>query len=340
MIESWDKLVRLATEAGKEFASRADRAELIKIMKTADTELTRRLARVSTGKQHSFSVIQARAYRAQIRIVLRQVQLELSGVVRRGGRQQAIRSQQRNARLLEAMERLADQVDKTGAVGPINIPSLRQLSRVSRDVSRSLLANREASVARYGDAMILEMERVIARGLLVNATQDEIARRLTSRWPDEPNKGDNAGFRRRSYWGERIARTERANADSLAGQRFLEEVKIQVPDLRRKLVATFDDRTAWDSIAAHGQVRNLDEPFVDGRGRVYMRPPARPHDREVIIPWRDRYGDPEGLRTKTLREKQELLAQPYRYGSRRSKPRPELGEELMPPPRKREKPTG
>lgn len=322
MLASWEALAEVARKAGKEFASRSDRAEIVKLMKRADVELARRLATVKGTD--SFTAIQARAFRAQIRIVLEQVKIELAGVVRRGGREQAIRAQKRAELLLQSAERLSLQVEKRGAVVGLDLVTVGNLSRVSRRVSNSLLANRKASVDRYGDAMVRDMEEVIARGLLTNASQDEIARKLTSRWPDEPNKGDNAGFRRRSYWGERIARTERANADSLASQAYMEQARAQVPDIKRKLVATFDDRTAWDSIAAHGQVRRLDEPFVDGKGRVYDRPPARPHDREVVIPWRDRYPEPEALRQKTLAEKEALAEGPYRYGSRRSNPRPKL----------------
>lgn len=44
-------------------------------------------------------------------------------------------------------------------------------------------------------------------------------------------------------------------------------------------------RTADDSKRMHGQIRRLDEPFIDPLdGKAYSAPPMRPHDRCTIIP--------------------------------------------------------
>lgn len=63
--------------------------------------------------------------------------------------------------------------------------------------------------------------------------------------------------------------------------------------LRKKILAHFDSRTAPDSIAVHGQIRKLDGLFQDGAGRQYLQPPARPNDRETVIPWRMSWSESE-----------------------------------------------
>ena len=73
---------------------------------------------------------------------------------------------------------------------------------------------------------------------------------------------------------------------------LLEEDTPASPMLKR-LVATFDRKTGRDSVMLHGQVRPAREPFYDAsRGRSYMAPPNRPHDREIVVGWRKGYGKP------------------------------------------------
>ena len=72
---------------------------------------------------------------------------------------------------------------------------------------------------------------------------------------------------------------------------LLSEDKDDDPMLKR-LVATFDARTGFDSIGLHGQTVPVNKPFVDPYfGKEYMAPPNRPRDREVVVGWRASYGD-------------------------------------------------
>jgi hypothetical protein len=93
-------------------------------------------------------------------------------------------------------------------------------------------------------------------------------------------------FRRHRYWAERIVRTETARAYNGANVEAMRAMSRDFPDLHKKILATFDNRTAMDSVLVHGQVRPLDGLFMDGAGREYEYPPARPNDRETVIPWR------------------------------------------------------
>jgi hypothetical protein len=93
-------------------------------------------------------------------------------------------------------------------------------------------------------------------------------------------------FSSRRGWAERIVRTETAAAYNGARMLAIREASKEWPDVKKKILATFDKRTAYDSVAVHGQVRDLNDSFIDGAGRMYLQPPARPNDREIVIPWR------------------------------------------------------
>ncbi len=88
---------------------------------------------------------------------------------------------------------------------------------------------------------------------------------------------DLAGFREIgttgvSAKGERILRTEIMGNLNAAGQARLEELGQTVPGLKKVWMATGDDRTRDSHLAAHGQVRKVDEPFVIGDGEKAMQP--------------------------------------------------------------------
>lgn len=78
-----------------------------------------------------------------------------------------------------------------------------------------------------------------------------------------------------------------AYAYNAANQATISTAKVvDFPDLQKKILAHFDNRTAPDSIYVHGQIRPVAGLFHDGAGREYLHPPARPNDRETVIPWR------------------------------------------------------
>ena len=178
---------------------------------------------------------------------------------------------------LRRMMTLTRQVDKIyrGAVRPLRIMEAAQLDRVIKGSKASLLARHGASVDRYGAATIKQMERIIQTGLLTGARNVDMVNRLKRFTPN-------------SYWATRIVRTECAQAYNGSAFDGIVEMQRDDPTARKKILAVMDKRTASDSIAVHGQIRKVADMFMDGAGRQYLKPPARPNDREHIIPW---FGD-------------------------------------------------
>jgi hypothetical protein len=152
------------------------------------------------------------------------------------------------------------------------------------------------------------------KGLRVSLVAKEVAPGVVQRIREGRFK--QGLFVERKYWAERIVRTEVAYAYNGAAMEGLHALKKEGEPVKKKIVATFDARTAADSIAVHGQVRELDQPFVDGAGRVYQHPPARPHDRETVLGWFDHWAETPSSEPPTESERAAAmeLAEPARTG--------------------------
>lgn len=281
-------------------------------------EADRRLARKLQAEGRRFGALDARftgaqalAYSAQIRLALDRVQARILGLTEQRAGFVLEHATSSTARLLAGLERRF-----TGVAITPRIAEADAIAGITRQTTALMLPRYATSVDRYGSAMIGEFQRRIAVGLVGGMTQEEMIEELTGHGGPAGEVSLRARvvggqvvrtqteqipeglFRRYRSWAERIVRTETAAAYNEAKLRSLGAMQADMPDVRKKIVAIFDNRTAEDSVAVHGQVRKLDESFRDGAGRVYLRPPARPNDRETLIPWRESW--PETRATRQL----------------------------------------
>ena len=104
-----------------------------------------------------------------------------------------------------------------------------------------------------------------------------------------------------AMWAERIVRTESMAMYNRASWESNREAQEQLEDMVKILSATFDDRTASDSYACHGQIRRPDEAFETWFG-LMQHPPNRPNDREIVVPHRISWPLPASLRWRTQEE--------------------------------------
>lgn len=266
-----DAIVTATNPAGRR-AARLLMADL----RAADALLASRLGRIASAD--SFTATQVAAYRAQIRAVVATVEPKLLGHTTRIARAASDFGARSAVSELTALENaFSAQLGRQAVViAPI------RLDLVTTKVENSLLRDRVSSVRRYGMSMVENFEREMRVGYLAGDTQRQIVERMVAN-----------GFVSKRSWAWRICRTESAHSMNAAKHEALRLQNEDEPDepVLKKILATFDNRTAYDSKAVHGQVRKVDENFVDGLGRVYLYPPARPNDREVIIPWRKSWPD-------------------------------------------------
>jgi hypothetical protein len=101
-----------------------------------------------------------------------------------------------------------------------------------------------------------------------------------------------------------------------SAQSAVEEADAQLGDMAKIWCETFDDRTAADSYACHGQVRLPEEEFETWYGAV-MCPPMRPNDRAILIPHRIAWPIPAHLKQKSDAE---VLAAWKRQGGKGAPP--------------------
>jgi hypothetical protein len=140
--------------------------------------------------------------------------------------------------------------------------------------------------------MIYEFERTMQVGIVTRKTVGEMIDTLAAQG------GPGGAFVEHRYLAARIVRTELLASYNLGAQAAMEEEREDFPDLARIILAHFDRRTAQDSVFVHGEIRALHEDFVDGASRVYRVPPARPNDREIVVPWRRAWALPNAFRPR------------------------------------------
>lgn len=304
------KVVSLRDPAG-----RAAAAQLLELLRGADVRLARKLSVYVKGEPVTFTAAHAASMRAQAQVVASFVEARLLGLTEEAALAAVIGSIRSTANLIDKLE-----FAFKGVNHPLALRQASVMSRLANSTTSSLLAQHETSVDRYKTAMIAQMERRLMVGLIENQTVDQVVDSIVQlkgpkgvvpmrsvlsqgkvvRIAEEDIQ--EGLFVRYRYWAERIVRTETANAYEEAGLRSLYEAKNDLPDMQKKIMAVFDARTAMDSVAVHGQVRPLDGLFIDGAGRQYLRPPARPNDRETVIPWRPEWQEVDETRPTPAKE--------------------------------------
>lgn len=308
-------------------------------LKAADQRLSDKLAAIVArhgGPTGRFTESSAILYRKQIGLVTDYLEKRLAGhthtralaAIRIGVRQTVSL-----ARTFEARHR--------GITLPIPLGSVQMQDATVRGVGASLLQRHRASFARYGKATVADFERVLRGAQLEGLTHHQTVSRLveagklgghTARTLHENEPGhfpEPTSYVKRRYWAERIVRTETAHALGAAALQAMNVSRqTEFPDLKKKILATFDNRTAPDSVAVHGQVRKLEEYFMDGAGRTYLHPPGRPNDREVVIPWRDHWEEVPATEPPTPEVQEEAKQEATGAAEDQATRRQRLGERL------------
>lgn len=320
---------------------RAEAREILEMLERADAELERRL-RIEArrfGPEERFTGAGLLAYRRQVQTVQAFVRRRMDGSSRRRARANIRTGWFDTVGMLGRLEQAY-----LGSVRPLRINTARMMNERTRGVRASLMRQHATSMDRYGEEMERVMRQTLQSNLLAGGTFSQAVDQLVAHGgprgrvplisrlrPDgtvERVRLENIPeglFRRHRWWAMRIVRTETAYAQNAAAFEALHAARDHdFPDQQKKILAMMDNRTYPDSIAVHGQIRELDEMFVDGAGRRYLHPPARPNDREVVIPWR-----PGWEETETSAERPDLKAAVERALARRGTetvPEPEVAE--------------
>jgi len=318
-------------------------AELLEAQRTLAARLRREAARFG-GAEARFTGASARAYERQVALSLEYLQARMAGLTEAQATAAIATSMTRTVQLLEGLE-----TRFTGIHRPLRLREADRMRAAVQGAQSTLLRHIPTSIDRYGTAMIGQFEGMMRVGMLTGASMDDMVAALTGHGGPTGMVSMRATvtpsgvlrlvehdipeglFVRHRYWAERIVRTEvirSYNGARLEGMRQIQQDDF--PDLQKKIVAILDRRTAADSIAVDGQIRRIDEPFVDGAGRSYQYPPARPNDRETVIPWRPEWNPGVGRASRSDREALGELTQEERQAIVDSQ-RQRAGEAPLPP---------
>ena len=258
-----------------EQAQQALSARAVQSTRDALARVDRQLRRARPG---SWTEAEAVATRAQLRMGLMTLALAHQQDLAAGLPPIMRKAQQRAAQYLGALDQRY-----LGSVRPLRFDTLAWWERHAAELGQVRLREFSRSFQRYGADAVAGVERAISAATLTGQRW-EVARREV--WQATVKVvGD------RQWMFDRILRTEVAAAYNGTTLAALTEEDDPADPMLKKLVATFDRITAADSVAVHGQVRRVGEPFKDPKGRLYQAPPNRPHDREIVIGWRAAWGE-------------------------------------------------
>jgi hypothetical protein len=312
-----DEVLRESRRGAQRAAEEVGSARVRKILLRAKRDLDRRI-REAEGLggpgADSFTAVRARAVLRQVELVLAGLKPELRDLLVEQARERADPSARAVADYLRAAERRF-----RGVAQPLAIDESLMFDRARRGAETTVLRRilsdpkdpaRPGVLDRYGAATIGKFEDALQQRVLAQKPWAEVRDDLVKASPFLQGAP--------AHWAERIVRTESMAASNAASQASIEEVDRQVEGgMLKILAATFDSRTAADSYAVHGQIRRPSEPFDTWQGPT-MHPPARPNDRETVVPHRIGWPLPASLKPRSDAE----VAARWRAEGRKGSPPP------------------
>lgn len=258
------------------------------IVARALASLTEELKRVNPG---SWTEASRRNTMAMILDLVNRLRGSQTVALRRALALVSQRAWRNTARWITELDKLY-----AGAARPLAWDSLGHWQAGWGPYDRTRLRVYRRSMRRYGAAAVADIEVAVGQRVLLGRSWVEARDEVMSIVRDKV--GD------RQWMVDRILRTESAAAYNSTALQAMHAENEEIPDdpLSKKLVATWDARTARDSKLLHGQMRPLGAKFLDPlTQREYMTPPNRPNDREQVIGWRESWPDSDEFDRDTRR---------------------------------------
>ena len=309
------EILRRDKEAAASYAERASRERVRQLLERSQAELVQRIAQIPASSRDTFTAVHMRQALAQVRAVLSDLTQGLGAAAVDLGLTSAEASASHAIDYIGRAER-----EYHGSTGALPFHTASMIDSAVRGARASVLRRlasdpshpgRPGVLARYGLNTIGLFEQVAQQRFIQGKSWAEATNDLVAQSPFLQGKP--------AFWGERILRTETMHAHNAANQDVMEQVDAVVGEMLKILSATFDARTGSDSIALHGQVRRVHEPFNWWDG-AYMHPPNRPNDREVVGPHSMAWPIPAALQPKSDSEVAARWATEGRSGGPPSRP--------------------
>ena len=238
---------------------------------------------VRTGRGETFTAYHSRLVLVQVREAIKQMGGAMVTQLTSTG---SLASQLGVKHTISAVKGLEKQF--TGHTPVLQLEQAAVTRGVYKSIQPSLLNRYKKSERYYGAPVVEAIKTELAKSIISGETIDGAVARVA---------GTDGIFSAQRWRADRIVRTEMAYSYGATQHRAMDEVKKDIPKLQKKLIETFDDRTGEDSKILHGQVRELDEPFVydppPGKKGYppFQHSPGRPNDRSITLAWNPAWTD-------------------------------------------------
>ena len=289
-------LMMLNRDMAMKIIEKSSNKHLLKILQKAEKSLQKRIEEsIKLGDYDNFTKLHLQLVLSQLREVMRPMIADMKGLIINNSKEVA------KYAAIETMNYVREAEKKYR--GNIDIPILRLreamildnvVNRTESSQLRRLMTSGEPNaklvnnhpgkagiLQRYGSNVVSKFEEILQQRMLTNTHWETVKKELIKASPFLMKKEPGIATK----WAERILRTEAMYANNAANLQTINELNEDLEDMVKILAATFDFRTGADSIAVHGQIRYLHEPFESWYG-FYMSPPNRPNDREIVVPHR------------------------------------------------------
>lgn len=169
-----------------------------------------------------------------------------------------------------------------GAITPINVNA----AVIASDTNNLLINKYKSSMETYSEEVRSQLTGVLTQAAIQEIPYSEVVKRV------------GQFFIAEQWKIERLARTELHQVYNLAKMKSMQSLADSAgTDLKKTLIHPMDSRTGKDSkyVAKLDLIVPIDQPFRykwQGKERVYMTPPDRPNDRSILVPYREKYGEP------------------------------------------------
>lgn len=269
-----------------------------RLLAQAQTELNTRLRKAEglggAGKD-SFTAHQLRVTLLQVEHVIHMLDTGIKSIAVDGATQMVEPAVDGVVEYLKAAEKKF-----AGITERIPLKDAVLFDRAKSGVESSVLHRLEGDskkgpgiLERYGDAVVEHFESRLQQRLLARTPWEDVRNAIIA---DSPFLQQAP-----AHWAERIVRTEAMNGSNRAIWEANKAADDQLGDVVKFLSATFDNRTAADSYAVHGQCRRPTEAFDTWQGPI-QHPPARPNDREIVVTHRMAWPIPPELKPRSAAE--------------------------------------
>lgn len=194
-----------------------------------------------------------------------------------------------------ALQQIRREIGALGQLANIDVP---QLSSVEFALIETHLPALTDSLTLWSNSVRLQLRSELQSGLIQGESFDKLIKRLMAQDKSIWANGRNSA--------ELMARRTVITANNGSKTAYIAQAQQAIPDIKRQVVAVIAGNTTRCCLAAHGQIRGVDEPFTLAERPRYadrmMYPAFHWRCRTSIAMYHPIFETAGGLTTESMRQ--------------------------------------